>query len=95
MMGVGGWQALMVATTVTVEAVTIEGTASTGGHIMFPETFSDHRADWCNGFAVLELVDSGRRETHTTPVCWSCPEKKIGFIFEYKFMRINHRKINS
>ena len=82
MMGVGGWQALMMDTIVTVEAVTIEGTASTGGHIMFPETFSDHRADWCNGFAVLELVDSGRRETHTTPVCWSCPEKKVGFIYE-------------
>ena len=87
MMGVGGWQALMMATTVTVEAVTIEGTASTGGHIMFPETFSDHRADWCNGFAVLELVDSGRRETHTTPVCWSCPEKKVGFIYENKSMK--------
>ena len=72
------WQLMATASTtgtVTVEAetVAIEAAASTG-HVVFPETFSDHGADWCDRLAVLELVDSGRRETHASAVCWSCPE---------------------
>ena len=76
-MGFWAWGKLMPNATIAVaiEGVAIQATPPTS-HVMFPEALPDHGADRRNGFTVLELVDSGRRETHATSVSWSGPEKK-------------------